>query len=119
MRISIERGTGKTGMLSLKSYPKVIVSVEFNEEEREVIKREKLGNSYLVERAPINARADRNPEIYFLRIKDLLKGKFEFLAENSFAAKDFEDELIGSLEHLKNLVEAADQSQSGSRTIEL
>lgn len=119
MRISIDHSTGKTGVLSFKTYPKITVSVEFNEEEKAVIKREGIASSTLVERVPVNARPDRNPEIYFLRIKDLLKGKFEFLAENSFAAKDFEAELISSLEHLKMLVENTDDNQTGSRTFEL
>ncbi|MEI4263477.1 hypothetical protein [Roseovarius sp. D0-M9] len=105
MKISIYHRVGKIRRLSAKLYPKVIVSIDFNAEEMNVLVRENLGRYTLVKCVPFYARADRDPSIHHMRIKDLMKGRFEYLAENELEAQSFEAELREELKYLQSLLE--------------
>ncbi|RMA43285.1 hypothetical protein D9R08_06640 [Rhodophyticola porphyridii] len=96
----------------------VTVSVTFSEEERALIKRENFDTYVLLECVPHNARPDRDERIYYLTVRNLLRGSYEFMAENHVDAKDFEAAVVERLKLLKTLLEEG-STAAKSKTVEI
>ncbi|QXT40982.1 hypothetical protein [Gymnodinialimonas ceratoperidinii] len=118
MRVNFTHSEVTKGILRKTAHPVVIVSVTFSEEERALIEREKYGGYVLLECVPYNARADRDERIYYLYVRNLLNGSYEFMAENNVDAKNFEEAVVDKLKLLKVHLEEG-SSAATSKTVEI
>ena len=118
MRVNFTHKEVTKGILRKTTHPVVTVQVVFSEEERVLIKQERYEDDVVLDYVPYNARPDRDERIYYMRVKDLLRGPFEFMAENNVEAKAFETATIERLQTLKELLEAGSTAGT-SKTVEI
>lgn len=108
MKIDITRGEKKAGLIFKKIYPTVTVTVQFTEEEKQIIKLTKTEGNIICER-PVRAGMkpvpDR-PDIWHLRVLSVLDGKpNEYEFENIAEANSYYDALVPSLKNMKGFLE--------------
>lgn len=118
MKVNFEHSSVTKGMLRKTTYPVVTVTVDFTAEELALIKREKYQDHVITETVPVNARADRNEQIYYCYVKTLMKGSYEFMCENNVDAKYFEELMLDSLKNLKLHLDGGTEAGE-SKSIEL
>lgn len=123
MRVSIEHEEEKHGLFRKTTYYTVSLTVDFSEEEKQVIKDSDLGDSLILERPPqanIKDSTQGLEDIFHLRIKDLVKGKPD---KHTWAtpaeAKNYEADLKEVLPKLKEYIEQNSGIEEKSTTFEL
>lgn len=111
MKVDIQRGEEKQGLIFKKTYPTVTVQVVFSEEEKAVIKATKTENHVICERPKRAGIKDNAPsDVWALRVRHLLAGKpdkYEF--ESIVDANSYNDALVPSLKNLKSFLESNGQ----------
>lgn len=119
MRVTISHREETRGMLKKTKLCAVEVSVQFSEEEKQIIDMWDLGGFIVVERRS-PADLEVNEEIgYPLRISHLLSGKETYVVGTPHMAKIFHEELKESLENLKEFITANAGIENKSETFEL
>ena len=115
MKVDIKHSEKTEGMIRKTTYPVVSVRVDFNEEEKQIIKQNKLENYIVVERGiPANlakekfahqAIADR-PHAYSLKVSDLLrKDPDRYAFDAIHEAKNYVGLVKDALPNLKGMLE--------------
>ena len=129
MKVSIEHGELKEGMIKKTTYFTVSVTIAFTDEEREIIEKRGLRNTVLYERGiPANKSAGGYnnelqiakgalstainigkglldaEDIRVLRISTLLKGKDTFTLATPSEAKTYEENLKAALVVMKGYI---------------
>lgn len=133
MRVSIEHGEIREGMIRKTTYHTVSVLVEFTDEEKQIIEQRGLQRDVLLNRGvPANEDASKydssslsdklasgnmlglavgigkaliiKEDIRILRISTLLKGKDTFVLRQPSDAKNYEEELKDALVKMKGYI---------------
>jgi len=102
MRVSIEHGTVRQGLLFKTTYYSVDLVVHFSHEETQIIRQRKLERAVLLNRRPANAKVDDRDDRFTLTVGHVVKGRDQYLAANPAAAKAYQAQLLAALEELKD-----------------
>ena len=124
MRVNIEHKEISKGMLKKKTYHQVDLTVEFSEEEKQIIKQQNLTRTIVLEREP---PADRNPgsfqgieDVLNLTIFHLVDGKpNSHTLATPMDAKQYEADLTDALKSLKAFLDENAGVEEKSKTFEL
>jgi hypothetical protein len=112
MKIDITHSEKTTGWISKKTYYTTTVQVQFSEEEKHVIKQNKLEKHIVAERPPRAGTSEKdanNPnlaDIWDLRVSTLLKGEpdtWEFYTPAE--TKDYQEKVMAGLKGIKAFVQ--------------
>lgn len=125
MRVSIEHHQIQTGLFSRKTHYAVSVSVEFNNEEKHVIRS--LKNVIILDRGPDSQRQGKfSPEeeetlhsAFCLKLSDLGRKKDTYAFAAASEAKQYDAELREALANLKTYIENNATAPAGTDTFEL
>ena len=124
MRVNIEHEEIRKGMLKKKTYHAVKLTVEFSEEEQQIIKQRDLTRTIVMKRdVPVdrNARSfEGHEDVFNLTIYNLLNEKTESYAlATPAAAKQYEADLTEALKNLKAYLQENVGVEEKSKTFEL
>lgn len=126
MKVSIDHGETKKGLIFTTKFYTVTVHVTFSAEEQAIIRERKLGKDIVLKREPpVNAKVTQVTGVmsagkvlsglgktqngFHLKISDLLNGADTYTLSTPVEAKEYEHELLGCLKNLKGyLVENAE-----------
>lgn len=98
MRIEIKHDEVKRGVVFVKTFYRVTLTVTFSEEEKFIIKQRRLEPYVLLDRdQPADVTKEQLPGKYNLRVGDILKGKDEYVLRTPLDAKAY----AHTLEHEK------------------
>ncbi len=138
MRVSIEHGTETKGLLRKTTFHLVLLSVEFSEEEKAIIRERKLERDIILERdVPANVDEDkhanrgllskvvtaavkgRDANHFHLTIGKLLSGPDSYALSTPLEAKEYEEELKEKLVILKDFIMGNKEVKQKSASFEL
>lgn len=119
MKIDFDTQEITKGLLRKQTFYNVILTCQLSEEEQAIIKKEKLKDYVVFECVPCNAREDRPEEIYFLYVRDLIKGRYEILLPTRVDANSWQQDCIEQLKTLKSYIEQGGDTAPEKRSIEL
>ncbi len=110
MKVDIKTGDRTTGMVFKKTYPTVTLKVEFTEEEKAIIKQNRLEDVIVIER---DCPADRDAAKSYdgqwnVRVSSLLyseKSGLEHVGRSNGEIKGFIDQAKENLPKLKAMIE--------------
>ncbi len=113
MKISFEHGEHTTGLVFKKTYPKVTVTSILTETEKHLVHELGLISDIFFECVPVHAREDRDESIYYYRMTDVVRGDFEYVAENSIIAKEFQVLVTEQFKMLKRILDEGEKPTEG------
>ena len=123
MRVSIEHREEQKGMFRKTTYHVVDLQVQFNEEEKQTVRENDLGDVVILEREPqAGVIGDRSAtaDIFHLRIRHIVNGKTESYACNTpREAKVYEQQLTEALTLLKQYLSEHSEVEEKSKSFEL
>lgn len=116
MRVAIDHGTIRKGLLFRTAYYEVSCTVHFSHEELHVLRARNLLSTKLMDRRPATARVDDRDAKFELRLNDLVNGKTDrFLCATPSDAKIYAEELVAALEQVKRWI--GDNTEIGRRHV--
>ena len=118
MKVDIQHEEAKTGLVFKKPIYKVHCTVIFSEEEKHIIKKEKLTNETILDRPPYPGKK-ADPAADRLYVNNLLRGKDTFAAETITEAKKYEETLIRCLQGLKAMITKGTEISEKTKSFEL
>ncbi len=119
LRISIRHEEIKEGVVFRNVWHDVCVTVDFTQEERQIIVERRLTGHVLLERMPAGVDPDDNPDWYHLRVGHLLERKPDrHRTANPSDAKAYEARLLAALQAMKDWL-ASNADPGEDKVIEL
>lgn len=123
MRVSIDHGETTTGLFAKKTHYTVSVTVQFSEEEKQIIRQRKLEKSIVLERS---IPSDRDPrkfdgieDVFNLTIHKLMGGTDTYTLETPLEAKEYDEVLRAGLQDLKAFIVGNESVEEKSSSFEL
>lgn len=119
MRVTIAHSQKTTGLIFRTTYHVVETTVEFTDEELDVIQERKLSSIIVMERRPPSDSNERLRRDYDLKIGNLTRGTDSYALDTPVEAKNYDHELRGRLKVLKDYIDGNAEVVPGSDTFEL
>lgn len=124
MRVTIEHNQRTEGLLFKTTYYGVRCTVVFTEEEKQIIKKNKLGDYIFMQRTGGTKKMREHhrdfPGHQDIKVKDLLKADgVGYTLETPLDAKAYEQDLREHFKKLKDVIEGNQQVEKQSDTFEL
>lgn len=102
MRVKIEHVEQRVGWLFPRTVYAVHLMVDFTHEEKQIIRLRGLLDHHVIERVPMDAKPDDNPEWYTLKVKHLFDRKPDrFRLKTPSDAKFYAAQLTDALQGMK------------------
>ena len=122
MRVKIDHGEEtRGGMFSKKQYNTVTIKVDFTSEELTIIRDNDLEEVIVLKRPPpadIKNVQENILDVFYLRIRQLIKGADVYALESVGDARLYEKDLMEALPELKSYLEANAGIEEKSKTLE-
>lgn len=122
MRVQIDHSeVERGGMFKKQRYHAVTCRVTFTQEELQIIRERNLGEYVVLERPPtldMVKQARGIEDVFFLYIRNLVKGPDEYLVATPADAREYEECLLDKMPLLKDLLNANTEIEEKSKTLE-
>lgn len=116
MRVKIEHQELKVGWPFPKACHEVHLTVDFTEEELQIIHQRELTEHHLFDRIPFGARVDDDPDWYILKVRHLLTRKPDkFRLKTPSEARRYAEQLAATMAEMKAWLE--DNIETGRTTL--